>query len=145
MASNSLISLEKLKNIMISLKNEINKKTIQKDSPFEMIEFREFFCGYDRFEMTVILIAKSFLYDKKDDYHSESQQRGPNPLSSFQNENQSSRKESHLYFEERGNPLFRSESQSSFRRDSPSVISKRRASIISKGQGHIISKRQFCQ
>ena len=25
------------------LKNEINKKTIQKDSPLEMIEFREFF------------------------------------------------------------------------------------------------------
>ena len=123
--------------MIFSQKNEINKKTIQKDSPFEMIEFREFFCGYDRFEMTVILTAKSLLYDKKDDYHSESQQRGPNPLPSFQNENQSSRKERHLYFEERVNPSYRNESQSSFRRDSPSVISK--------GEGHIISKRQFCQ
>ena len=103
------------------------------------------FCGYDRFEMTFIFTAKSFSYDKKDDYHSESQQRGPNPLSSFQNENQFSRKERHLYFEERVNLSYRSESQSSFRRDSPSVISKRRASIISKGECHIISKRQFCQ
>ena len=75
--------------------------------------------------MTVILTAKSFSYDKKYDYHSESQQRGLNPLSSFQNENQSSRKERHLYFEERVNhhfeetvhPSFRKERHPSFRKD----------------------------
>ena len=84
--------------------------------------------------MTVILTAKSFLYDKKDDCHSESQQRGANPLSSFQNENQSSRKESHLYFEERESirhievkvnhhfeetvhPSFRKDRHQSFRKD----------------------------
>lgn len=75
-----------------------------------MIEFREFFCGYDRFGMAFIFTAKSFSYDKKYDYHSESQQRGLNPLSSFQNENNPlekkaifiSKRESIRHFEEKG-------------------------------------------
>ena len=54
------------------LKNEINKKTIQKDSHFEMTKISKVFCGYYRFEMTIIFTAKSFPYDKKYDYHFES-------------------------------------------------------------------------
>jgi len=37
------------------------------DSPFEMIEFQEFFCGNCLFDMTILSTAKSFSNDKKDD------------------------------------------------------------------------------
>ena len=98
-----------------------------------MIEFREFFCGYDRFEMTVILTAKSFLYDKKDDYHSESQQRALIPCPHFKMRINplekkgifiSKRESNHHieakvnhHFEEKIHPSFRKERHQSFRKE----------------------------
>lgn len=70
------------------------------DYPFEMIEFREFFCGSCPFGMTIISTVKSFSNDKKDDCHSESKQREKNPLSSFLKESHPSRRENHLHLEE---------------------------------------------
>ena len=49
-----------------------NNKTIKKDSHFEITKISKVFCGYYRFEMTIIFTAKSFPYDKKYDYHFES-------------------------------------------------------------------------
>ncbi len=49
-----------------------------------MIEFREFFAVDFRFEMIHVFVAKSFIYDKRNDCLFETQQRVRNPQS-FQN------------------------------------------------------------
>ena len=75
------------------------------------------FCGYYRFEMTVIFVAKSFLNDKRYDCHSDSWQRVSNPLSSFQ-------KVGHLHFEEIVIHHIEEKSIPSFRKDGGRIISK---------------------
>ena len=109
------------------------------------------FCGYCRFDMTILLKAKSFLYDKEDDCHLEIIQRGNNPLSLiskresslskrrsslFRRENHPSRNEDHNHIEQTVNHHLEEKSIPSFRNDRGRIISKRDLSFRKERRHH---------
>lgn len=125
------------------------------------------FCDYCRFEMIILLVAKSFLYDKEDDCHLEIRQRGTNPLSLiskrqsylskrrsslFQRENHPSRNEDHNHIEQTVNHYLEEKSIQSFLNDrganhfeKRSVISKLKSSFISKGEAASFQNDSFAR
>ena len=108
--------------------------------------------------MIILLVAKSFLYDKEDDCHLEIRQRGTNPLSliskreSSLSKRRSSlfRREDHNHLEETVISHLEEKSIPSFRNDrvanhfeKRSVISKGRLSFISKGEAASFQNDSF--